>query len=242
MKKYRWFILTFVLWSLLGLAAGWALISNSSHGSRTKIAGFDAAFNGESVSNELYSTQVSPPDAEKETAREWEAEGWERTSGKLNLASVLLRLPATQAGLLSPLGQIELFHHPRKERFRILGLLADPNEGATHEWVFELPQSALNFPDLSACRFPFKVPGRASEVRNIRLGKLEILFWVMPRQGSPPETMARLGASQGYSSRPLFVQNGEAALVLKKGPTELFATIQDRGKKSSILICQTAGD
>ncbi len=233
-NRYKWFWITFCGWCFIATVGAWALIFSPFHISTQKISDFSNKINGATEVNQILVCTSPLRESLKAITQQWQSEGWECTTGTLNLAPVMLKLPKENQSGMDSLAQLRLF---QKGGFcRLLGLLGDFNDNQTYEWVAEIPQEAFKSPKPSEMDFPLKPPALASEIMDVKSGKIEICGWSLRPSKNPPLQFTQTYASQGFSGRLWSEQNGESVYFLHRGILRLLAVVETGPKKILISV------
>ncbi len=234
MVKFKWFWITFIVWCLLGGVGAWALIFSPFSFTSTKVTEFKAEINGGTAESQILVSSASLGSSLDSLTKEWQAEGWNRVSGNLNLASILLDMPKGYARVLDSIVQVQMFQS--KDSFRLLGLWSDFNDHQTYEWVTDVPQKIMKSQKPADVDFPLKPPAKAANVLTIKSGKIEVCSWSLASQTESPAQFTSIFALEGFNSYLWSKQPGEWFYILNRGSIKLLAVVQTKGEENLISL------
>ena len=232
LDRYKWFWMTLGLWLALGIFSAWALIYSPFHLETKEVIEFSAQVNGSEQHDRILVGPAPIGTGLEAVTKEWEEEGWKPVSGKTNLVNVLLGTTKDSQGTLDHLAQLRLYG--KKDRLRLLGLLASAHDGQTYYWISEMSQDALHSPDPASVVLPLGLPSNASNIATINMdGTKAVVFTV-----SDPFDPISLGVNQGFSCRPLPSHAGSEAYLLQKGKEKWIAASERFGGQIHVSLMQ----
>ncbi len=198
--------------------------------SSTRITEFSATVNGAVETNQVL-VAAAPLDANLETlTKEWKEADWKPLARNFNIVNAFLNTPRTYRPYLDRVVQLRLFQN--KDRLRLLGLLNDASGHQTYQWIAEIPKKILDPQDPASVDFALTPPAGASDIINVKMEKMEVCVWSMPRA----RDFQTVYLSQGFSGKTWSDRNEGSVYVLQKGTVKLMAVVKKNAGQSRISL------